>query len=143
VSAGQTGSQRSPGAHTCQAALRAPLALLLLAGLAVALADEPVQQAPRTNDFPTIERVLFVEACARDHPDRARTEMLYKCSCVIDVVASRLTFDEYVDAATAFNAGQAAGERGARIRESSTGRELTERFRSVQSQAVKQCMLQP
>jgi hypothetical protein len=94
-------------------------------------ADQPA--AP--SDFPTIERVLFVEGCARDQPDRPRTEMLYKCSCVI--------FEDYVSASTAFYAAQVAGERGTRIRESTTGRELADRFRSARAQAAKQCMLPP
>jgi hypothetical protein len=102
-------------------------------------ADQPA--AP--SDFPTIERVLFVEGCARDQPDRPRTEMLYKCSCVIDVLAGALSFEDYVSASTAFYAAQVAGERGTRIRESTTGRELADRFRSARAQAAKQCMLPP
>jgi hypothetical protein len=62
---------------------------------------------------------------------------------VIDVLAGDLSFEEYVDASTAFYAAQAAGERGARIRESSTGRQLVERFRATQERAAKQCMLPP
>jgi hypothetical protein len=121
----------------------ARLALLLLGSLAVALHAQSAPAESLGQDFPTIERVLFVEGCTRDRPDRPRTEMLYKCSCVIDVLASALSFEDYVSASTAFYAAQAAGERGTRIRESSTGRELAERFRSARAQAAKQCMLSP
>jgi hypothetical protein len=107
----------------------------------VAGADEAASTDGRANDFPTVERVLFVEACARDHPDRSRTEMLYKCSCVIDVIAGQLSFEDFVDASTAFYAAQAAGERGTRIRESSTGRELADRYRTAREQASRQCMM--
>ena len=112
------------------------LTLLFLTALSTAWADETPAPAGRANDFPTVERVLFVEACARDRPDRSRTEMLYKCSCVIDVLATELSFDDYVNASTAYYAAQAAGERGTQIRESSTGRELTARFRAIANSHV-------
>jgi hypothetical protein len=117
-------------------------ALLVLAGPGGAVHAAAAEPAP-PNDFPTIERVLFVEGCARDRPDRPRTEMLYKCSCVIDVLAAALSFEDYVSASTAFYAAQVAGERGTRIRESTTGRELADRFRTARAQAAKQCMLPP
>jgi len=98
-------------------------------------------EQPGPSDFPTVERVLFVEACVRDHPDRSRTEMLYKCSCVIDVIARELTYDEYVEASTAFAAGQVAGERGGQVRGSSTGQELASRFRAVRGASRQQCMM--
>ena len=56
--------------------------------LACAAASLPALAA--ANDFPTLERVLFVEACVRDHPDRPRQEMLYKCSCALDNIAERI-----------------------------------------------------
>ena len=118
-------------------ARRCALALLLWAA---GPAFSEVEQL-RANDFPTVERVLFVEACAREHPDRPHTEMLYKCSCVVDRIARDLTFDEFVEASTAFSAGQAAGERGAQVRDSSPGQDLAGRFRAARSAAQQQCML--
>jgi hypothetical protein len=99
------------------------------------------EEARRQNDFPTVERVLFVEACVRDHPDRSRTEMLYKCSCVIDGLAAELSYAEYVDASTAFAAGQVAGERGTHIRESSAGQELADRFREANANSRRACIM--
>ena len=79
------------------------MVLLTLAGLhfcgsvaIVARAGEQPPQAALANDFPTVERVLFVEACTRERPDRSRTEMLYKCSCVIDVLAGELSFEREI-----------------------------------------------
>lgn len=111
-------------------------ALALIAAAPAAHAD-----ATRVNDFPTVERVLFVEACVRDYPDRSRTEMLYKCSCVIDTIAAELSYADYVDASTAFAAGQVAGERGAHVRESSTGQDLASRYRAARAGARQGCML--
>jgi len=118
------------------------LALAVLVGSLLAAAQQATRaEPPRANDFPTVERVLFVEACAREHPDRSRTEMLYKCSCMIDAIAAELTYAEYVDASTAFAAGQTAGERGAQIRESSTGQHLASRFRAARANAGKGCLM--
>jgi hypothetical protein len=95
------------------------------------------------NDFPTIERVLYVEACARERPDRSRTELLYKCACAVDALAAQLSYEEYVNASTAFNAAQVAGERGANIRDSSTARDLAQRYRAAREEANRRCMLAP
>jgi len=116
---------------------RGALAVLALAAAAPAVCAD----TPRVNDFPTVERVLFVEACVRDYPDRSRTEMLYKCSCVIDSIAAELSYAEYVDASTAFAAGQIAGERGTEVRESSTGQDLAARYRAVRAGSRKGCMM--
>ena len=95
----------------------------------------------QANDFPTLERVQFVESCIRDHPDRSRQEMIYKCSCAVDAIADEVTYAEYVDLATGFAAGQAAGERGAAIRESTQGRDLASRYRAIQGRAFKACLI--
>ena len=98
--------------------------------------------AAAAHDYPTVERVLYVEACVRDHPDRNHQEMIYKCSCAIDSIAQRFTYDEFVEGATALYAGQAAGERGTMVRESETGRELANAFREVQKEAFQKCLIQ-
>ena len=95
----------------------------------------------QANDFPTLERVQFVETCIRDHPDRSRQEMIYKCSCAVDAIAEEVSYAEYVDLATAFAAGQVAGERGAAIRESTQGRDLASRYRAIQGRAFKNCLI--
>jgi len=43
-------------------------------------------------DYPTLDRVLFVDECVRTQPQRHRQEMLYKCSCVLDKVAEEISF---------------------------------------------------
>jgi hypothetical protein len=104
-------------------------ALALLAGPAAA------------HDYPTVERVQYVEACVRDHGDRNRQEMIYKCACAIDAIAERLSYDEFVEAATAVNAGQVAGERGTMVRESAMGRDLASTFREAQAEAFRRCLI--
>jgi hypothetical protein len=94
------------------------------------------------NDFPTIDRVLFVENCVRDYPDRPRQEMLYKCSCAVDAIAGEFPYDEYVELATAVDAGQVAGKRGAAVRESSEGKNMSKRFKEARAKAFSSCFIQ-
>ena len=94
------------------------------------------------NDFPTIDRVLFVENCVREYPDRPRQEMLYKCSCAVDVIATKFAYDEYVELATAVDAGQVAGKRGAAVRESNEGKTMSKRFKEARAKAFSSCFIQ-
>ena len=104
----------------------------------VALAqDEPQSKA----DYPTIERVQFVEFCVREHPDRSRQEMLYKCSCAMDKIIAQMPYEEYVEASTAFLGGQIAGERGVGVRESTVGHALADRYRAAYRSAMKDCLV--
>jgi hypothetical protein len=98
--------------------------------------------AATDNDFPTIDRVLFVENCIRDYPDHPHQEMLYKCSCAVDAIAGQFRYDEYVELATAVDAGQVAGKRGAAVRESSEGKNMTKRFREARAKAYSSCFIQ-
>jgi hypothetical protein len=110
--------------------MMASCALACFAGLAIA------------NDFPTIERVLFVENCVREHADRPRQEMLYKCSCALDAIAEEADYDEFVEMSTANDAGQIAGERGTQVRESAEGRSLTKRYKELRAKAAQTCFIQ-
>jgi hypothetical protein len=116
----------------------------LLAGALIALCTSPVmaQDEPQDSiDYPTIERVQFVEFCVREHPDRTRQEMLYKCSCAMDKIIAQLPYDDYVEASTAYFAGQIAGERGAGVRESTVGHTLADRYRAAHREAMKDCLI--
>lgn len=109
------------------------LSLLILAGL-------PWGQAVAADDYPTVERVEYVLACAKEARGSAQ-EALYKCSCVIDTIASRLTHDQYVDYSTAANAFSIGGERGEVMRGFGQGKEMAKTYRTVQAEARKACFL--
>lgn len=112
-------------------------AVLALSAVVAAAQDEP----RGGSDYPTIERVQFVEFCIREHPDRPRQEMLYKCSCTMDRIIAQMSYEEYVDASTAYAAGQVAGERGVGVRESTVGHALTDRYRAALRTALKDCLV--
>jgi hypothetical protein len=94
------------------------------------------------HDYPTAERVIYVEACMRDHPG-AHFEMLNKCSCVLDTIARDLPFDDYVTMSTAANANSIGGERGAYIRDVESLQVQIRKYRQLQVQARQSCLLDP
>ena len=93
------------------------------------------------NDIPTRDRVEYVLECMRSNPG-PRQEMLYKCSCNLDALASEFSsVDEYVEAQTAANALSIGGERGAVLRESEEGKALAGRYRAAVAKAKKACFM--
>jgi len=112
---------------------------LVLRGLAAAVlaAAGPA----RAHDYPTSERVVYVEACMRDHPG-GHYEMLNKCSCMIDAIARELPYDDYVEMSTAANANSIGGERGAYIRDVPVLQDQIRRYKALQAQAQKSCFIQ-
>lgn len=92
------------------------------------------------NDYPTVDRVEYVQECMRHHPG-PRYEMLYKCACVLDSIAARIPFEQYVELWTAANAMSIGGERGSYLRDAKTAREMAATFRSVERVAQQQCLL--
>ena len=114
----------------------APL-LRALAAAAIATAAGAAQ----AHDYPTSERVIYVEACMRDHPG-AHYEMLNKCSCMLDAIAQGLPYDDYVEMSTAANANSIGGQRGSYIRDVPMLQEQIKKYKALQAQAQKSCFIQ-
>ncbi|HTS22326.1 MAG TPA: hypothetical protein VMN79_11010 [Casimicrobiaceae bacterium] len=107
------------------------LALLLLAAAA------PLAHA---NDFPTRARVEFVLECMRSSKEPAQ-ESMYKCSCAIDLIATKVKYDTWVDLSTVANGITIAGERGGVMRDLKDGRKIAASYRDLQADAKKRCFL--
>ena len=121
-------------------------AALLGAALAVAAIAQDANPSPNTSaaqahDYPTAERVVYVEACMRDHPG-AHYEMLNKCSCMLDAIAQSVPYDDYVEMSTATNANSIGGERGSYIRDVPMLQEQIKKYKALQAQAQKSCFIQ-
>lgn len=110
-----------------------------LLGFVAFAAAAPVADAAG-NDFPTVDRVEYVQECMRNHPG-SRHEMLYKCSCTLDRIAAEIHYDEYVELWTAANAISIGGERGAQLRDAQVSRDMAKKFRSIEEKAQKDCFL--
>ncbi|NML15814.1 hypothetical protein [Azohydromonas caseinilytica] len=92
------------------------------------------------HDYPTAARVEYVQACMRDHPG-SYYEMLNKCSCVLDRLASDIPFDDFVTMSTATNANSIGGERGNTIRDTEPLQKQIREFRKLQAAAREGCFI--
>ena len=96
----------------------------------------------RDNDFPTVDRVLYVQECMRNHPG-PHYEMVNKCACAQEHLAAEISFDDYVNMSTAANATTISGERGGYIRDNEPLQDLIKRYRALQTKAKKACFVIP
>ena len=94
------------------------------------------------NDFPTVERVLYVQDCMKANPG-PYYEMVNKCSCALDGLARVVTFDDYSTMTTLINAVTIGGERGAGLRDNETIKPQIKRYRDLQSQVQRACFINP
>ncbi len=94
------------------------------------------------NDFPTKERVLYVQECMQTNPG-PQFEMISKCSCALDSLAAELSYDEYVTLSTISKAMSIGGERGGAIRDVPSYEPLIKRYRELQAKAQKGCFINP
>lgn len=117
--------------------LRPALAALLAAG-----GLGPVLAADAPNDFPTVDRVLYVQECVVTHPG-PQYEMVNKCACALDAMAREVRYDDFVQMSTAAKATSIGGERGSYIREAPLMQEEIKRFKALQSKVEKGCFLGP
>jgi hypothetical protein len=96
--------------------------------------------AVHANDFPTAERVLYVQECMRAHPG-PQFEMTHKCSCALDALAKDVSYDDYVTMSTITKATPMAGERGGAIRDAPSLAPQVKRYRTLQAKAEKSCFI--
>jgi hypothetical protein len=112
---------------------------VLMAAVAMALAG-PAAAADASgfvNDYPTEARADYVFACmAVNGPNR---ETLRRCSCAIDVVASILPYDRYVDAETVLSLRQTTGERVGMMRTAPMANEAVRDLRRAQAEGDIRC----
>ena len=94
----------------------------------------------RANDFPTADRVIYVQECMKNNPG-PHFEMINKCSCALDALASEVKYDDYVTMTTIVNAMSIGGERGNDLRDNETLKPQVKRFRDLQAQAYKSCLI--
>lgn len=114
--------------------------LALIATSALCRADTPLQDDRAGHDYPTADRVEYVQECMLRNG--GELSYLYKCSCVIDRIANELTYDDFVEWGTFARNASLAGERGGVFRDSDQARENAKKYRAVEAEAYKACGLQ-
>jgi hypothetical protein len=114
--------------------------IVVAAGLAVAIGAF-AQSERSIADYPTADRVVFVQACMRDNPNGGHYEMVNKCSCALDTIARQVSFDEFTTMETATNANSIGGERGSYIRDTDELQKLIRKYRTIKADAFKACFV--
>jgi len=94
----------------------------------------------QANDFPTVDRVLYVQECMKANPGPFY-EMVNKCSCAVDRFAAEVKYDDYVSMTTIVNAMTIGGERGNDLRDNETLKPQVKRYRELQSQVQRACFI--
>ena len=115
--------------------------LALVATTALCRADPAAQDDRARHDYPTADRVEYVQECMLKHG--GELSYLYKCSCVIDRIASELAYDDFVEWGTYARNASLAGERGGVFRDSDQAREDAKQYRAAEARAYKSCGLPP
>lgn len=114
--------------HLATAALVVAAAMVLAAGHVRAQSIE--------NDFPTEARADYVFACMSANGQTQ--DMLRRCSCSVDVIASLMSYEDYVRAETILAVIQAGGERVAALRSPSQNL-IVSNLRRAQAEAEVRC----
>ena len=115
------------------------IALILLAalcaGTAVAAEKNPA------SGYPTVVRVEFVLECMRER-EGSEYELINKCSCALDRLAERYSYDDFIEGLTLSKAAYIAGERGAALRDNEQAQARARKFREAYGAARRACFLQ-
>ena len=122
-------------------ALLAFTCMALAGPLAWADGDAPQSTAAAGGyNYPTQGRVEYVLSCMDDNGHDFAN--VYKCSCVIDKMATALSYDEFVDQSTFSKYATLGGEGGSEFRVDHA-KSQTKKFRALQSSAYQACGLGP
>lgn len=92
--------------------------------------------AQAVNDYPTNARADYVFVCMATNGQTR--EMLDKCSCAIDQIASVLSYDDYVKAETVLAMRQVPGERSASFRNTGTN-DMVANYHRAEAEAEILC----
>jgi hypothetical protein len=111
----------------------------LVAAVAAALTAPAFAQglAPELNDYPTDARAEYVFACMAVNGQNQ--EVLRRCSCSVDVVASILPYERYVAAETVLAMRQVGGERVAMMRTAESANAMVRDLRRAQAEGEVRC----
>ena len=115
-----------------------PSLLRYCAALALFLASSaaPLAQEGR-QDYPTVAIADYVFGCMATNGQTR--EALEKCSCSIDVIASLLSYEQFVEAETVARMRLLAGEKGTLFRAGAEPKEATARLKRAQAEAEVRC----
>jgi hypothetical protein len=130
--AGDAGNEKAP------TMARVHSVLLSIVGLAIALVvAAPNASAEDLNDYPTSARADYVFGCMKANGETQ--EILQKCSCSIDVIASIIPYERYVITETILSMSQVTGPVGSEFRSTEQAKLAVQEFRRAQAEAEIRC----
>ncbi len=109
--------------------------LAVMAGLPGAALAQNL--ADRFNDYPTAARADYVFACMASNGQSR--QMLERCACSIDEIASILPYERYVQAETVLSMRRVGGERMAVFNSAVAAQTLVADLRRAQAEAEVIC----
>jgi hypothetical protein len=101
------------------------------------VAATPSAMADDLNDYPTAARADYVFGCMKANGETQ--ELLQKCSCSIDVIASIIPYDRYVTTETILSMSQVTGPVGSEFRSTEQAKQALQDFRRAQAEAEIRC----
>ena len=119
--------------RSCHARVRVPLVCIFFVSSASPVVGDPV-----AHDYPTVARVEYVNDCVAKGGKLAN---LYQCSCAIDRIARRLSYDDFVEASTFAKYASLPGEGGGIFRDSERARSQAKLYRELEAGAWQACGL--
>jgi len=114
---------------------------LILVALAVAPALAPTLTHAAPGEFPTIDRFIYVNECMQNNG--GSLDAMYKCSCMMDQLADKLTYQQYQDGDVATHGANTMGERAALFRDPENIRNDAKLLATVKADAAKTCGFTP
>jgi hypothetical protein len=105
--------------------------------LAIAMLPGGSVTAAELNDYPTSARADYVFGCMKANGDTHTA--LDQCSCSVDVIASLLPYDRYVEAETVLSLAQVPGFFGAMFRSPPPAKAAVDALRRAQAEAEVRC----
>ena len=109
----------------------------IAAGVALAAVNTGAAVAQNGSDYPTNARADYVFACMAANGQSS--ENLERCSCSVDVVASILPFERYVQAETILRMRQGIGQQANTFRDTKMFDDIVADLRRAQAEAEIRC----
>jgi hypothetical protein len=109
----------------------------IVAGLGGLVLTAVVAHAEEANDYPTSARAEYVYGCMKANGEARQT--IEQCSCSIDIIASLLPYDRYVNAETVLSMSQVRGNLGGEFRSSEQAKGAVDDLRRAQAEAEVRC----
>lgn len=120
----------------CHGPVRATLMCLCVSVSLVSSA----RAAEPGHDYPTHARVEFVNECVGKQRGPAST--LYQCACVIDHIAQKMSYDDFVESWTFARYSGLPGEGKGIFRDSDHAKSMAKRYRETEAAAYRSCGLE-